>query len=118
MAKEDAIRLKRVYQAVERHDGFRGLVDRLWPRGLSKDEAQIDLWLKDLAPSHALRRWFNHDPGKWPEFVKKYRKELQAKPALVDDLKQTIREKKIVTFLFAASDEAHNNAVALKRLLE
>jgi uncharacterized protein YeaO (DUF488 family) len=118
MAKEDTIRLKRVYQAVEQHDGFRVLVDRLWPRGLSRDKAKVDLWLKGLAPTHELRRWFNHDPGKWIEFLKKYKKELQANQEMVNDFRQTIKGRDVVTFLFAASDEAHNNAVALKRLLE
>ncbi len=102
MAKEYKINLKRIYKAAEKSDGFRILVDRLWPRGVSKDKAKIDLWLKDLAPSHELRQWFSHDPGKWPEFLKRYKKELQAKQELVNDLKQKIKEEKIVTLLFSA----------------
>ena len=111
------VSLKRVYEAADDTDGYRILVDRLWPRGLSKGDARIDLWPKELAPSHELRQWFNHDPGKWREFLKRYRKELRSKQDLVDDLKQTIREKEMVTLLFAASDQDHNNAVALKSML-
>jgi uncharacterized protein YeaO (DUF488 family) len=118
MGKGYKLQLKRVYQAVEKHDGYRILVDRLWPRGVSKEKAKIDLWLKDLAPSHELRKWFSHDPGKWPEFLKRYKKELQTKQELVNDLKQKIKEQKVVTLLFSAADEDYNNAVALKRLVE
>ena len=109
--------MKRVYEAPSPADGFRILVDRLWPRGISKEEAKVALWLKDIAPSHDLRKWFAHDPGKWPAFVKKYREELEAK----GDLASVIREKAAggaVTLLYAAADAKHNNAAALKAYLE
>ncbi|HUJ78676.1 MAG TPA: DUF488 family protein, partial [Nitrospiria bacterium] len=112
------MKLKRIYEAAERTDGFRILVDRLWPRGVSKEKARIDLWMKDIAPSHELRKWFNHDPQKWVEFLQRYEKELQAKQSQIRDLKQKLREEKVVTLLFSASDEKYNNAVALKRLLK
>jgi uncharacterized protein YeaO (DUF488 family) len=118
MPKESKVKIKRIYEAAEKSDGFRILVDRLWPRGVSKEKAKIDLWLKDLAPSHELRRWFSHDPTKWFEFLKRYEKELQTQQRLIRDLKQKIKEEKTVTLLFSASDEEYNNAVALKRLLK
>jgi uncharacterized protein YeaO (DUF488 family) len=88
------------------------LVDRLWPRGLSKDEAKLDLWLKDIAPSDALRKWFGHDPRRWTEFQKRYRDELKDKGDAVSELKGLLAEGK-VTLLYGAHDEEHNNAVAL-----
>ncbi len=112
------IQLKRVYDHPESGDGFRILVDRLWPRGLSKAKAKIDLWLKDIAPSTELRKWFNHDPKKWKDFQKKYNNELKEHKDAVLLLKHLIREKKHVTLLFAAHDEEHNNAIALKKLLK
>lgn len=112
------IQLKRVYDHPESEDGFRILIDRLWPRGLSKAKARIDLWLKDIAPSTELRKWFNHDPEKWKDFQKKYSIELKEHKDTLLLLKYFIREKKSVTLLFAAHDEEHNNAVALKKLLK
>jgi uncharacterized protein YeaO (DUF488 family) len=114
-----AVHLKRVYDDASPDDGVRVLVDRLWPRGLSREAARIDQWLKDVAPSDALRHWFNHDPERWPEFRKRYRAEIADKP---DDTKseelETLRRlaagKKPVTLLFAAKDTEHNNAVVLK----
>jgi uncharacterized protein YeaO (DUF488 family) len=112
-------RIKRVYEPADDGDGFRVLVDRLWPRGVAKDKAHIDLWLRDVAPSDALRRRFHGEPSKWREFVAAYGRELketQARAAL-EILRQHAAEGP-VTLLYAARDEAHNNAAALKMLME
>ncbi|MGE0159814.1 MAG: DUF488 domain-containing protein [Gemmatimonadales bacterium] len=110
------LRLKRVYEPPDRSDGRRILVDRLWPRGLSKKDAAVDEWLKDLAPSTELRRWFDHQPEKWPEFQRRYRHELRAH---ADSLRvltaQATRGK--VTLVYGARDEAHNDAVELARII-
>ncbi len=111
------IKLKRVYEKPQKTDGFRILVDRLWPRGVSKQQAQIDLWLKEIAPNNKLRKWFNHDPGKWDDFVQRYEKEIQANPQK-EKLAQIIKRYKVVTLLFGASDPKYNNAVALKKILK
>lgn len=111
------IRLKRIYDPVSEEDGRRILVDRLWPRGLSKDAARIDEWLKDLAPSDELRKWFSHDLTKWQEFRKKYIKELLEKQDMIAKLRAEARNKTI-TLLFAARDIEHNNAVVLKEALK
>ena len=95
------IHLKRTYEEPSRSDGLRILVERLWPRGLSKDRAAVDVWLKDIAPSPELRRWFGHNPAKWEEFQKRYRAELEANPDAVTDLRRRIREG-AVTFVYAA----------------
>lgn len=108
--------IKRIYDPPEPSDGFRVLVDRLWPRGVSKEHAQIDLWIKDIAPSDDLRKWFNHDPEKWPEFKKRYRAELDAHHEAVSHLRSQIM-KTGTTLLFAAKDAAHNNAVVLAEYL-
>lgn len=110
------ILLKRAYEAPTAADGMRILVDRLWPRGLARVKAGIDLWLKDVAPSTELRKWFAHDPEKWPEFEKRYRVELKSNPAL-SELMSLSRHKRI-TLLYAARDPLHNEAVVLKRILE
>lgn len=110
------VALKRAYEAPAELDGRRVLVDRLWPRGVSKVEARIDLWLKEVAPSTALRRWFGHDPEKWSEFKKRYRAELKGNPAW-DELRALAREGHL-TLVYAAKDRAHNDAVVLKELLE
>ncbi|MFA5013318.1 MAG: DUF488 family protein [Candidatus Paceibacterota bacterium] len=112
------VKLKRVYEEPQKSDGFRILVDRLWPRGLSKEKAKIDLWLKEIAPSNDLRKRFGHDFQKWAEFQTRYAEELREKKDLVNQLKQEISEREIVTILFAAHDEDHNNAVALKKILK
>lgn len=112
------IKIKRVYTAPLPADGFRILVDRLWPRGLSKDSAKIDLWLKEIAPSDKLRKWFSHDPKKWPEFNKKYHIELEEKTQLVSKLDELENEKKVVTLLFSAKNEEQNNAVSLLKYLQ
>jgi uncharacterized protein YeaO (DUF488 family) len=110
--------LKRAYIAPAPADGTRILVERLWPRGLSKARAQLDLWLKDIAPSGELRRWFSHDPAKWPEFQKRYRAELKANAAAVAALRKEAAQKGTLTLVFAARDEKRNSAVVLKSVLE
>ncbi len=111
------IRIKRVYDAPESGDGERILVDRMWPRGLTKERAAIDLWLRDVAPSDELRKWFGHNPERWMEFKEKYHRELRAGSAALETLKVHSRGD-VVTLLFAARDEAHNNAVALREYLD
>jgi uncharacterized protein YeaO (DUF488 family) len=113
----DTIRVKRAYEPPARTDGARVLVDRLWPRGLARDRARIDAWIKDVAPSDGLRRWFGHDPGKWPEFRRRYRAELARNPALTE-LKELARSRRTVTLLFAAKDAEHNNAMVLRDVLQ
>ncbi len=112
-------RIKRVYEPATDDDGLRVLVDRLWPRGIAKEKARIDLWLKDIAPSEALRRRFHGDPSKWHEFVAAYDGELKREPAsaAVASLREHLRSQP-VTLLYAARDETRNNAVALKEWLE
>ena len=107
---------KRVYEGVSPADGIRVLVDRLWPRGITRDEAALDQWLKEIAPSDRLRRWFSHDPSKWEEFKKRYKAELKTKTELVEELKEASR-KHTVTLLYASADTEHNNAVALTEIL-
>ncbi|MGC8595311.1 MAG: DUF488 domain-containing protein [Candidatus Kryptoniota bacterium] len=109
--------LKRVYEKPKKDDGYRILVDRLWPRGLSRASARVDLWLKDIAPSTELRRWFNHDPDKWDEFKLRYRKELDGNKETVNRLMEIIRKKKNVTFLYSTTNRVQNNASALIELL-
>lgn len=109
--------LKRVYEPPARGDGLRILVDRLWPRGLSKEEAAIDLWLKEVAPSTGLRKWFGHDPGKWSEFRRRYRAELGGRESAIGTLRQHEARGR-VTLLYGARDEAHNQAVVLKEYIE
>lgn len=111
------IRIKRVYEEPSEDDGLRILVDRLWPRGLSKAKAKIDRWEKDLAPTTELRRWFGHDPVKWEEFLQRYRAELEGKEEALARLRREANDG-TVTLLYAAKDEEHNNAVALKRYIE
>jgi uncharacterized protein YeaO (DUF488 family) len=112
-----AVKLKRVYEAPARSDGFRILIDRLWPRGLSKKEARVDLWLKSVAPSTELRRWFNHDADRWREFVKRYRAELRENKQGVGELREAIADRTSVTLVYGARDTEHNDAVALKQIL-
>jgi uncharacterized protein YeaO (DUF488 family) len=104
--------IKRVYEAPENADGFRVLVDRLWPRGLSKSAARVDLWMREIAPSAALRAWFAHDRTKWTEFEDRYRQELASRQDLIEDLLAQSKGGR-VTLLFAAQDEVCNNAVVL-----
>jgi uncharacterized protein YeaO (DUF488 family) len=112
------IKIKRIYEPPEKEDGFRVLVDRLWPRGVSKDKARVDLWLKEIAPSDQLRKWFSHDPEKWGDFKKKYREELKTKEELLEEIKQIEKEKGIITLLYSAKDEKYNQAVALNEVLQ
>ena len=111
------IKLKRVYKEPTKDDGFRILVERLWPRSLTKERASVDLWLKEVSPSSELRKWFGHDPTKWEEFRKRYRAELRQKKDVVSILKQKSKEGTI-TLVYAARDEEHNSAIVLKEILE
>lgn len=111
------IKLKRAYDEPSSDDGERVLVERLWPRGVSKAEAHIDEWLKDVAPSAELRQWFGHDPSRWEEFKKRYWSELSRNPAPVQELKDKASHG-TVTFVYAAKDEAHSGALALKEFVE
>jgi uncharacterized protein YeaO (DUF488 family) len=111
-----AIRLKRAYAPAEPGDGFRILVDRLWPRGLAKKSSQIDLWLKDIAPSSELRKWFDHDPKRWRSFRSKYFREIDSNPGVLATLLEQVR-KGPVTLLYAAREERYNDAVALNEYL-
>jgi uncharacterized protein YeaO (DUF488 family) len=112
------IRLKRVYDPPSEEDGFRVLVERLWPRGISKERAGINLWLKDAGASPELRRWFGHDPLRWEEFRRRYFAEMRQRKEVVEVLREVIREEGTVTFVFAARDGERNNAVALREFLE
>jgi len=109
--------VKRVYEEPNKADGKRILIDRLWPRGLTKERAKIDIWLKDIAPSTELRKWFGHDPVKWDEFKKRYKAEINNNTALVAQLEEQLKKAK-VTLVYAAKDEEHNDAVVLKEYLE
>ena len=111
------IQLKRAYVEASPADGTRVLVDRLWPRGVSKERARLDLWLKTIAPSTELRKWFNHDPARWSEFRKRYEKELKENPEDVGRLVDLAKAGR-VTLIYGAKDEAHNEAVVLKEHLE
>lgn len=107
------IKIKRVYEKPGKEDGKRILVDRLWPRGLTKEKASIDLWLKEIDPSTELRKWFGHDPDKWNEFQKRYHQELENNKDQVSLLKEAIK-KGVVTLVYGAKDEQHNEALVLK----
>ena len=109
--------VKRIYEPPDTGDGCRVLVDRLWPRGLSKEKAAINHWLKDLAPSNELRRWYGHDPDKWDEFRRRYRAELDADPSVLEPLLQLTGTEPVITLLFSSRKETHNNAVALAEFL-
>lgn len=111
------VSVKRVYEKPKRSDGYRVLVDRIWPRGIKKEEAAIDCWLKDIAPSSPLRKWFGHEVEKWLEFKKRYFQELGTHPETLDRLAEIVKDRKVV-LVFGAKDAEHNNAVALKEYLE
>lgn len=115
-----AIQLKRAYDAPARSDGFRILVDRLWPRGIKKDDLRLNAWAKTLAPSTELRQWFAHDPDKWSEFCKRYRAELKqaGAAATVADLLASAKNAKTITLLYGAKDREHNEAIVLRALFE
>jgi len=111
------IRLKRVYDPPAPDDGLRILVERLWPRGVSKERAALDSWDKEVAPSHELRRWFHHDPARWEEFQARYRAELEVKKDAVEELRRKCQGA-TVTFIYASHDERHNGALVLKSFLD
>jgi uncharacterized protein YeaO (DUF488 family) len=112
------IETRRIYDTPKRGEGFRVLVDRLWPRGISKAKAGADLWLREIGPSDALRKWFAHDPKKWAAFQKKYAQELKSKTELPQQARQLEKQHGTVTLLYSAKDEEHNQAVALRRFLQ
>lgn len=111
-----SVRIKRIYESAAADDGMRILVDRLWPRGIRKDQAAFDRWVRDIAPSDALRQWFGHDPVRWPEFRERYAEELRGHAELLRELRALAREGPI-TLLYSAHDEAHNNAVVIREAL-
>lgn len=111
------IRIKRIYEPPQASDGARVLVDRLWPRGVRKAGAALELWLKDVAPSPALRRWFGHDPARWEEFERRYRAELAARPEAIEPLRERARTGPL-TLLYGARDDLHNHAVVLLEYLK
>ena len=115
-SKRITIRVKRVYEEPEDADGCRILVDRLWARGLSKEKAKVDVWVKEIAPSTELRRWYGHDPNKWTEFKSRYAAELEANPSQVEEIMGEVHAG-IVTFLYSSKEEQLNNAVALKEYI-
>ena len=110
------IRIKRIYEDRAMDDGYRVLVDRLWPRGISKEGAHVDEWLKEVGPSNELRKWFGHEPPKYPEFKKRYAKELHEQPELLKHLRD-LAKKQRVTLVYSAKDEEHNQAVVLREVL-
>jgi uncharacterized protein YeaO (DUF488 family) len=110
------IKIKRIYEPFAKPDGYRILVDRLWPRGIKKEEAHIDQWMKEVAPSTALRKWFNHEPEKWQQFIAKYHTELKAS-AVFTELIGLTGKHRIITLLYSAKDKEHNQAVALKQFM-
>lgn len=112
------ITLKRIYEPYVKEDGYRILVDRLWPRGISKEKAHLDLWLKEIAPSTELRKWFGHKTEKWEEFKQRYMEELKLNKEVVTQIKEIILKHKKVTLLFGAKDEKHNQAVVIAEFLK
>lgn len=112
-----SVRIKRIYEPAAEGDGYRILVDRLWPRGVSKVEAHLDLWMRAIAPSTVLRRWFNHDPAKWEEFCERYRIELREQQPLLETIREQV-QKGPVTLVYSARDERCNQAVVLQRVLK
>jgi uncharacterized protein YeaO (DUF488 family) len=116
--KRGKVCLKRAYDPASPDDGYRILVERLWPRGLTKEKAAVDLWLKEIAPSPELRKWFGHDPQKWQEFSRRYQAELDGNPEAVSQLGQILEKEDKVTFVYAARDTQHNSALLLKDYLE
>lgn len=116
MRKVAIVRAKRVYEALQRSDGPRFLVERFWPRGMKKEKLKLDAWLKDVAPSDDLRRWFGHEPAKWDEFQRRYRAELDENPSAWKQLLEAARQGN-VTLLYSARDTKHNNAIVLKDYL-
>lgn len=112
------IQIKRAYDPVDDDDGYRILIDRLWPRGISKEKLQHDIWLKEIAPSDELRQWFDHQPHKFDEFKRRYKSELDFKDDHIDKLRSLCQTHDTVTLIYAAKDRTHNNAIVLKEYLE
>ncbi len=112
------INIKRIYEKYSANDGFRILVDRLWPRGIKKEKAKIDLWLREIASSDKLRKWFSHYSSKWQEFKKRYKKEIKENKKIFKKLKEIIKNKKKANLLYSAKDKKYNNAVVLKEILQ
>ena len=112
------LKLKRIYEAAEPSDGYRILVDRIWPRGMSKQKARVDLWMKEIAPSDALRKWFGHDPRRWLEFQDRYYEELRKETGLTRQVRRLEKKHRTVTLVFSARDDRHNQAVALRGFLQ
>ncbi|HUO50425.1 MAG TPA: DUF488 domain-containing protein [Candidatus Paceibacterota bacterium] len=110
------IKLKRAYEKPQKNDGMRILVDRVWPRGVSKETLKLHAWMKEIAPSTQLRKWFGHDPEKWAEFKKKYRAELKSQAKEIKELR-ALSKAHTITLVYGAKDEAHNQAVVLKEIL-
>jgi uncharacterized protein YeaO (DUF488 family) len=111
------IAIKRVYEAPAKADGFRVLVDRVWPRGVSKEKAAVDLWMKEIAPSTELRKWFGHKPERWDGFRTRYREELKGKGDFLDELRAHAAKGRLM-LVYSAKDEAHNQAVVIREVLE
>ncbi len=109
---------KKSYKPSSKNDGFRILLNRLWPRGVSKEKVKLELWMKEIAPSNDLQKWFSHDPLKWKDFKRAYKKELEDKTELLNEIKDNERKHKTITLIYSAKDEEHNNAVVLKEYLE
>lgn len=112
------IQVARIYEPAKQNSGWRVLVDRLWPRGLKKENAHVDQWMKDIAPGEALRKWFGHEPERWPEFQRRYRAELMKKKELMAELKRAEKTHGTLTLLFGAKDKEHNQAIVLLNLLK
>jgi len=112
------IKLERVYEIEKKPPGYSILIDRLWPRGIKKEVLKADKWIKDIAPSTPLRKWFGHDPEKWPDFKRKYKEELKEKKAILQEIKALEKAHREITLLYAAKDEKHNNALLLKEVLD
>lgn len=106
-------KVKRIYVEPEADDGYRVLVDRVWPRGMSKEKARVDLWMKEIGPSDGLRKWFGHDPKRWDEFQKRYREELKPKAELIGQLRELEKKHGTVSLIYSARDDQHNQAIAL-----
>ncbi|GAB6281706.1 MAG: DUF488 domain-containing protein [Ignavibacterium sp.] len=112
------IKIKRIYETPLKEDGFRILVDRIWPRGLTKEKAHVDIWIKDIAPSNDLRKWYAHEPKKWTSFKDKYEKELEGKKEFLQQLIKLEKEKGTLTFLYSSKERKLNNAIALLEIIE
>lgn len=110
--------LKRIYEDYEKSDGYRILVDRIWPRGVKKEDAHLDEWLKEIAPTDELRKWYGHDVEKWEAFSEKYLAEIKDNKNAAEEIKKTVKDKKKVTLLFGAKDEKHNQAIVLKKWIQ